>query len=97
MKTKSSNPSVLLDDDRKAIFINGKEVETWPKNYKVLKALIEADGRVLSREQLIAMSQKPGDELNPADTRSIDQIISRLRKLVGDRIKTKTCFGYKFV
>jgi two-component system OmpR family response regulator len=49
--------------------------------YRLLAALVERAGRVLTREQLIEATRAPGVEVND---RSIDLAVSRLRQKLGD-------------
>ena len=67
--------------------------------YRLLMALVEHPGRVLSRERLIVLTRAPGVEVND---RSIDLSISRLRRKLGDvaqegnLIRTLRGEGYLF-
>ncbi|SEL42847.1 two-component system, OmpR family, response regulator [Roseateles sp. YR242] len=67
--------------------------------YRMLTALVERPGRVLSREQLIELTRAPGVEVND---RSVDLTISRLRQKLGDSpkdprlIRTMRGEGYLF-
>ena len=49
--------------------------------YRLLAALVERAGRVLTRDQLIEATRAPGVEVND---RSIDLAVSRLRSKLGD-------------
>ncbi|WP_310732456.1 response regulator transcription factor [Roseateles aquatilis] len=67
--------------------------------FRMLTALVERPGRVLSREQLIELTRAPGVEVND---RSVDLTISRLRQKLGDSpkeprlIRTMRGEGYLF-
>lgn len=67
--------------------------------FRLLSALLERPGRVLSREQLIELTRAPGVEVNE---RSIDLAVSRLRQKLGDSsreprlIRTLRGEGYLF-
>ncbi|HEY1396191.1 response regulator transcription factor [Roseateles sp.] len=67
--------------------------------FRLLSALVERPGRVLSREQLIELTRAPGVEVND---RSVDLTISRLRQKLGDSpkeprlIRTMRGEGYLF-
>jgi two-component system, OmpR family, response regulator len=67
--------------------------------FRMLSALVERPGRVLSREQLIELTRAPGVEVND---RSVDLTISRLRQKLGDSpkeprlIRTMRGEGYLF-
>ncbi|MCV2365591.1 response regulator transcription factor [Paucibacter sp. DJ1R-11] len=67
--------------------------------FRMLSALVERPGRVLSREQLIELTRAPGVDVND---RSVDLSISRLRQKLGDSsreprlIRTLRGEGYLF-
>lgn len=88
---------IEIDFERHEILVRGKAVSLAPKELAVLKALIEADGKVLSREKLLSMIWGHSEEME-LDTRTVDQHIARLRKKLGkegERIATVPNFGYK--
>ncbi len=67
--------------------------------YRLLAALVDRAGRVLTRDQLIDLTRAPGVEVND---RSIDLTVSRLRQKLGDSpkephlIRTLRGEGYLF-
>jgi len=84
---------LAIDEERYEVTRGKKQVELSPKEYLILQALVKADGRVLSRENLIKMIWKRDSSI---DRPSVDQHVSRLRKRIGaDAIITMTRFGYK--
>lgn len=78
---------------------SGVVVPLSSAEYRLLMALVEHPGRVLSRERLIVLTRAPGVEVND---RSIDLSISRLRRKLGDvaqegnLIRTLRGEGYLF-
>lgn len=87
---------IELDTERYTVKAGGKEVHTTPKAFDILKLLVEADGKVQTREQLAYGIW--GDEYRPSDLRTVDQHIARLRFCLGkhgEAIKTVTGRGYK--
>jgi two-component system OmpR family response regulator len=64
----------LMRNSGEAILLTGAE-------FDLLKAFLERSGRLLSRDQLLDVTQ--GRDRDPAD-RSIDVLMSRLRRKLGD-------------
>jgi DNA-binding response OmpR family regulator len=86
-----------VDFERHEVRANGRAVRLTPKEFMVLKLLLEADGKVLSRERLLedVWGHEEGLDL---DTRTVDQHVARLRRKLGaqaKRIATVPNFGYK--
>jgi DNA-binding response OmpR family regulator len=77
----------------------GEDVTMTPGEFRVLAALVQSRGRVLSRDQLL--DAITGQEDEPSD-RMIDAFISRIRKKIENNprkpvyIQTVTGVGYKF-
>lgn len=79
--------------------IKGKPIELTAKEFALLRALIEAKGRMLTRERLLE-NVWGFDRAVEIETRTVDFHISQLRKKlkeVADRIVTVKNAGYKFV
>lgn len=77
------------------VFVNGEEVFPAPKEYFLLKVLIENKGYVLSRQRLLDMVWGVGYDGND---RVVDTHIKKLRRKLGSegsRIKTVIGGGYK--
>lgn len=68
-----------IDLERRSVHVHGEVVAFSRKEFDLLVALVEAEGQVLSREDLIDMVWW-GQEL--ADTRTVDTHLKRLRKKV---------------
>lgn len=86
-----------LDDSRHEVSLKGKPLFLTSKEYDLLKALLEADGRVLSRDQLL--DQVWGYEHSEnIETRTIDMHVGQLRKKIkneSERIVTIKNVGYR--
>lgn len=86
-----------VDFERHEISVGGKQVYLAPKEFAILKLLIEANGKVLSREQLLQLIWGHDKDIE-IDTRTVDQHIARLRRKLrteSERIETVPNFGYK--
>ena len=100
---KSQNPLLQsgpleIDTARHIVTLNKKEVSLTSKEYDLLKSLMAADGRVLSRDQLLNQVWGYDESLN-IETRTVDMHIGQLRKKIkqeGDRIITVKNVGYRF-
>lgn len=83
-----------LDTVRKRLIINDKPVELTKKEYEILKVLLESQGRVFSREDLLGLVWSKDVIVTE---RTIDVNITRLRNKLGpfgSCIKNKTGYGY---
>ena len=88
---------IEIDFERHEVRVAGKPVSLAPKEFELLKLLIEADGKIRSREELgkLIWGDDEGMEI---DIRTVDQHVARLRKKLlseRDRIVTVNNFGYK--
>lgn len=73
---------VVIDTKRYKVFIAKKPVETLtPKEFDLLKVLAQADGIVLSREDILERVWGYSD--NKTDSRTVDQHVARLRRKLG--------------
>lgn len=87
---------LTMDLVKYKVSLADQSIELGPLEFKLLRALIEAPGRVWSRDQLL--DRVWGNNLN-VDTRTVDVHIGRLRKQLGrvsdvDFIRTVRGFGY---
>jgi DNA-binding response OmpR family regulator len=71
-----------LDLDRHRVTIDGAEVALSALELRLLAALLEASGRVLTRDQLLDAIHGAGE--GDVLDRSIDQYVRRLREKLGD-------------
>lgn len=88
-----------VDWERHKILVGGKAVQLTPKEFHLLKALVEAKGRVLSREALLdrVWGYDPALEI---ETRTVDFHIGQLRRKLGceaARLRTVPGAGYQFM
>jgi two-component system, OmpR family, response regulator MtrA len=72
---------LVLDLERHWVELAGRSVELSPAEFEILAALLEADGRVVTRDQLINRLHPHGEGI---DDRSIDVYIGRLRVRLGE-------------
>jgi DNA-binding response OmpR family regulator len=73
---------LVLDLDRHETAVAGKPVELTALEFRLLAALLEADGRVLTRERL--MDAIYGDSEAFVLDRTVDAMVKRLREKLGD-------------
>jgi DNA-binding response OmpR family regulator len=73
---------LVVDPDRHAAHVAGREVTLTAVELRLLVALLEADGRVLTRERLLD-AVYGGDDEGVLD-RTIDVHVGRLRDKLGD-------------
>ena len=84
-----------LYPSKMTVTVKGEEVELAPKEYFLLKALIENKGHVLGRQRLLDLVWGMGFD---GSDRVVDSHIKKLRKHLGsagDSIKTVIGGGYK--
>ncbi len=87
---------LVLDRARHEVLVAGRLVELTATEFRILATLMSARGRVLSREQLIALVIARG---SPVTNRAMDVHIAALRKKLahaGDWIHTIRGVGYAF-
>jgi two-component system, OmpR family, alkaline phosphatase synthesis response regulator PhoP len=99
---KVNNKSILqfngidLDTVRKRLIINDERVELTKKEYEILRVLLENQGKVFSREDLLMRIW--GQDVIVTE-RTVDVNITRLRTKLGQfgpSLKNKTGYGYFF-
>ena len=86
-----------VDTGKHLVTIKGKPVELTSKEYELLKALLEANGRVLSREFLLNQVWGYDQSIN-IETRTVDMHIGQLRKKLkseAPRLMTVKNAGYR--
>ena len=91
---------LVVDSERREVALDGRPVTLTAVEFDLLLALMEADGRVLTRGRLVdALDPQAGEILE----RSIDVYIRRLRRKLGDDprepryIQTVRGAGYRVV
>jgi DNA-binding response OmpR family regulator len=88
--------NLLVDPRSFDVYVFGERVHLTPNEFKLLEALLSAQGGVLSRDELMARVQGPG--IAVVD-RAIDTHVFSLRKKLaqeGDRLETVRGSGYRF-
>jgi two-component system alkaline phosphatase synthesis response regulator PhoP len=99
---KVNNKSIIqfngidLDTVRKRLIINDERVELTKKEYEILRTLLENQGKVFSREDLLMRIW--GQDVIVTE-RTVDVNITRLRAKLGQfgsLLKNKTGYGYFF-
>ena len=88
-----------VDWGKYIVSVGGVAVELTSKEFDLLKALIEAKGRALTRDILLEKVWGYGRSLE-IETRTVDLHISQLRRKLssaGARIRTVKNVGYRFV
>ena len=73
---------LVLDADRRDVSVAGTPVQLTNVEFRLLQTLLEADGRVLSRDQLLDAVW--GADQSEVLDRTIDVHIRRLRDKLGD-------------
>jgi two-component system response regulator QseB len=87
-----SHGPVTLDPASMTVTYNGADVNVSPREFVVLRALLENKGKPVSRDKLENFLYAWGDEV---ESNAITVHIHNLRKKLGDEfIVTKRGFGY---
>jgi two-component system alkaline phosphatase synthesis response regulator PhoP len=85
-----------LDTVRKRLIINDEKIELTKKEYEIMKLLLENQGKVFSREDLLMRVW--GQDVIVTE-RTVDVNITRLRTKLGQygsSLRNKTGYGYFF-
>jgi two-component system alkaline phosphatase synthesis response regulator PhoP len=91
--------SILIDDLRHRVYIDGQESELTNREYELLKFLMQHRGIAYSRDQLL--SEVWGHQ-GDVDTRTVDVHIRQIRKKIENDeanpilVETLRGFGYRF-
>ncbi len=91
---------LVLDAERHRVTLGGRAVELTAVEFRLLRALMAAAGRVLSREELLERIYRHGETVVD---RVVDVHIGKLRQKLADDpsaphlIETVRGFGYRFV
>lgn len=86
---------IAIDLDEHAAFVSGEEMKLTITEFRILAALISAQGKVLSRPALISRAIGPGVTVTE---RTIDVHVTSIRKKLGEHaglIKTVRGVGYR--
>ncbi|MCM8811427.1 MAG: response regulator transcription factor [Candidatus Omnitrophica bacterium] len=90
--------SVEVDWEKRLVKLKQKAISLTPKEFDLLKILVESDGRVLSRTRLLELVWGY-DQAVEIQSRTVDLHISQLRQKLGSegkRVLTVTGAGYRF-
>ncbi len=88
--------SLVIDTNSKTVSIDDKEVELTKTEFNILVLLIQNEGKIFSRSDILA---KAWDNGGIVLERTVDVHITRLRKKIeryGDCIINRTGYGYTF-
>jgi len=88
--------SIVLDRSAHRVTVAGSEIELTATEFKLLRTLIEREGRVQSRAQLLEAVWQAHPDIQ---TRTVDMHVQRLRqklRAAGDCIETVRGTGYRF-
>ncbi len=88
---------IVMDLDTHEVSVEGKPCSLTPTEFRLLAALIQANGRVLTREQMIARGMGPGITVTG---RAIDVHIAAVRRKLGEHerlVQTVRGVGYRTV
>lgn len=89
--------TLTVDPERREVRVGGSPVELTIKEFDVLKNLIDARGKVLTRDHLLSTVWGVAEDCD-IRTRTVDQHIAGLRQKLGpegSRIITVPHFGYR--
>lgn len=87
---------IALDKTAHRVTVDGDEVELTATEFKLLRTLIEREGRVQSRAQLLETVWRAQPDIQ---TRTVDMHVQRLRQKLGkagDCVETVRGAGYRF-
>jgi DNA-binding CsgD family transcriptional regulator len=97
-------PDLIIDERRRSIFLEGREIQLSPQEFRVIHCLGRNVEQVVSKRQLLA-ALWPEAGQDPAitpgfDPAAVDLVIFRLRQRLADQaqapmyIETRRGFGY---
>jgi len=99
-KNLLSHARVLLDLDRRRLFVAGSAVDLTPHEYALLEALLSDQGRIFTRDELLNRLYPRGDAL--VIERVVDVHIGKLRQKI-ENDPSRPCYiltvrgiGYRF-
>lgn len=91
-----NNEGIVINDERKTVTVDGKEVALTRIEYDIFKLLFTNKGKVFTREDIL--SQVWPDDVIVTD-RTVDVNITRLRKKIGEyglKVVSRHGFGYLY-
>jgi len=96
-KTVLRAGGIEMDLDTYEVHVKGKRTALSSKEFELLKHLLSARGKVITREQLLERVWGVNESME-IETRTVDQHVARLRKRMGkeaERILTIKNVGYR--
>lgn len=97
-------PDLIIDQSRRAVYLNGQELQLSPQEYRVLHYLGRHPDALVQKNDLLAAmwatATPPGDGLASFNPTAVDLVIFRLRKKLHDLaqspiyLETRRGFGY---
>ena len=91
--------TIRLDPEGHEVTVEGEEVDLTPTEFRLLRTLMEREGRTQSREQLLEEAwDVDSAAAERMQTRTVDMHVRRLRSKLGEeaeRIETVRGFGYR--
>lgn len=89
-----SDPNFFIDIQTNKIEFNGRKIKTTPSIYNLIIFLIDNEGKIVTREQIMKEVLDTDDFLT---SRNVDTLIKELRKLTTyDVVKTLRGLGYQY-
>jgi DNA-binding response OmpR family regulator len=93
---RSAETGITIDPNLREVRISGRRLPLTPSEFSLLQTLVEGNGRVFGRSELVSGSPK---EASSPGIRSIDAHIKSIRKklgAMGPNIKTVHGVGYRY-
>lgn len=97
-------PEIRIDQNRRCVYWEGRELLITPQEYRVLHCLASRVGEVVTKQALLAVMWPTGgcseDALSALNPTAVDLVIFRLRKKLEDDpqqptyLETRRGFGY---
>ena len=95
-KKPKSYDGIVIDEEGRTVFVDGKQVELSLREYELLKYLLENEKVALSRDKIL---NNVWNYDYYGDSRTIDSHIKKIRRKLGKKgryIETIRGIGYKF-
>ena len=81
---KTSQKALSFDGDRQMVMLNGKRLQLTTAEYEILTYLLQKEGHVVSRQELI---ENIASIAKDSGAKSIDVIVGRIRQKLGETPK----------
>ena len=82
--------AIKIDAGRREVTVNGDQVQLAPKEFDLLWELLDHNGLVLTRDQLL---ERVWGYTFAGDTRTVDVHVRQLRRKLGDECPVATVWG----